>query len=940
MPSVTYDRQSFFVDGRRFWVLGASIQYSRVPPELWARRIAAARQAGFNTIETACPWMVHEPRKGRFSFQGETDVRRFVQTCGEAGMRVILRPGPYVGSQFDGGGLPSWLMELPNVAAREANEPFLERVARYFRKLFGELSDLQATKGQPILLVQSEHAWLCSHPRQAERYLREITRIIRESGINVPIISANDLWPEPDGTIDTWRGWDDLLVHLRQLRTVQPAAPRLVSAFDPAGFDTWGVPHRHRKTASEVMQRLAQVLAAGAQVVVSPFHGGTNFGFLAGRVAGRSDGFVTTAAAAGAPLGEAGARGEKYYAVRRLMTFANHFSHLFAELDPDYHPVALDLAELAAGPAGGGRGAAKPRPRGVSIVSQSGSQGRVVFVFGDGRLRSTALLLEDGIRMPVFFGDQPVVWCVFGVDLRGAGRLDYANLCPWAIVGRSIVVLYGPQRTGVFLSVNGAPLEATVPSGGKPLVLEHKGVTFVMCNQQQIDQTYHDDESVYVGVGGIDASGAPIPLGDSSEKAWVIGTGGRIESLDLGPPGGGRGSSRRGSARGASRSTAFREWEAASALAHARGESPRYATLDGPETLTACGAAAGYGWYRIQIKSGSARKRLCHVPHGGDRLHFFVDGELERVFGVGPGAHHEPFELRLSKGQSTIVVLAESLGRFAEGNDLAQRNGLYGHLYEVKRLRTIRPKIGEGDPVDPFVLRGYLAHRASGQLSDTTQVKWTFVHTRKTPILVDIDGAAASGTFVLNDQPVAYYAGATGGCLARLLLDREGTPAFRRGRNVLRFAPDPRQPGAPEELAKATAIYECTETLTKAASWGFAKWEAPAASAFSPLGKAAAKSVKGVPCWWRTSFRTPRTELPAWLDTAGLSKGQAYVNGHLLGRYFTATAEGRPVGPQRRLYVPHVWLDDEQPNELLIFDEHGFDPYRTSLVLRETGDGE
>ena len=257
MPSVTYDRQSFFVDGRRFWVLGASIQYSRVPPELWASRIAAARQAGFNTIDTACPWMVHEPRKGRFSFQGETDVRRFVQTCGEAGMRVILRPGPYVGSQLDGGGLPSWLMELPNVAAREANEPFLERVARYFRKLFGELSDLQATKGQPILLVQSEHAWLCSHPRQAERYLREITRIIRESGINVPIISANDLWPEPDGTIDTWRGWDDLLVHLRQLRTVQPAAPRLVSAFDPAGFDTWGAAHRGRKTASEVMQRLA-----------------------------------------------------------------------------------------------------------------------------------------------------------------------------------------------------------------------------------------------------------------------------------------------------------------------------------------------------------------------------------------------------------------------------------------------------------------------------------------------------------------------------------------------------------------------------------------------------------------------------------------------------------------------------------------------------------
>lgn len=932
MPTITYDSQSFLIDGRRFWVLGASIQYARVPAELWADRIAAAKQAGFNTIATACPWILHEPRKGRFSFQGDADVRHFVELCGDAGMRVVLRAGPYVGAQFDGGGLPSWLVETPGLLVREANEPFLERVAIYFRKLFGELAELQVTRGGPIVLVQSEHAWLCSHHKQAERYLREVTRVIRESGIAVPIINANDLWTEPVGTIDTWRGWDDLLLHLRQLRTVQPDAPRLVSDLDPAGFDVWGETHQDERPAGEVIQRLAQVLAAGAQMVVSPFHGGTNFGFLGGRVAGRTDGFVTTTAAAAAPLGEAGARGAKYHAIRRLMSFANHFSHVFAELAPDYHPVAIDLGESARA-SGRSRPSADASGRQVSVVSQRGSQGRVVFVFGDGRVRSTALLLEDGIRMPVDLRDQPVTWYLFDVDLHGAGRLDYANLCPTVIVDRSIVVLHGREGAPVYISVNGKPLQATVPTGGKPAVLEHKGLSFVICNLKQIDQTYHDEKAVYVGTAGLDADGAPLPpTGGSDQRCWMITRGGRIERYK--PAGA---SAKSASARsGSRRSVGLRNWEAASCIAYSRGDSPRFATLEGPATLTACGAASGYGWYRVEVKSASARKRLCHIPHGGDRLHVFVDGELQQVFGVGRGADHGPFELRLAKGSTTIVVLADSFGRFAEGNDLGLRSGLYGHLYEVKPLRSLRPAMVEASAVDPFALRGYLEGRTHGQLSDTLGVAWAFNHLRKTPILVEVDGAGTSGTIVVNNEPIAYYAGATGGRLTRVLLVPGET--LRRGKNVVRFAPDTRCSGAREEVAKATTLYECVDTLTESGPWAFAKWEPPAAAAFVAPSAAGTRSTRGVPCWWRTSALVPASQLPLWLDTMGLSKGIAYINGRNLGRYFTATATGQRVGPQRRLYVPSVWLRSDAPNELLIFDEHGFNPQRARLVFSETGE--
>jgi beta-galactosidase len=924
MASVTFDGQSFFIDGRRVWILGASIEYARVPPEAWADRIAAARQAGFNTVATSCPWLVHEPRKGRFSFHGPTDVRRFVELCAAAGMWVMLRPGPYIGGHYDAGGLPSWLVEQSDAALREANEPFLERVSLYFRKLLGELADLQVTNDGPILLVQSEHAWLCSNQNQAERYLREITRYLRENAINVPIVNANDLWQEAEGTIDTWRGWDELLVHLRQLRVVQPNAPRVVSEFNPATFDVWGESHRAEKRPEAVMQGLAQILAAGAQPITWPFHGGTNFGFLGGRRAGRPDGFVTSRPVAGAPLGEAGGRGAKYNAIKRLVSFANHFGHVFAELNADYHPVALDLGEFQTSRGG------RTGERRVSAVHLRGSAGQIVFVFGDGLQQSASLLLEQGIRLPVALGDQPVGWCVLDVDLRGSGRLDYANLCPFGLVGRSMLVLQGPAKAPVYLSIDGSPLQATVPTGNKPAVLRHKRITVVICNQEQIDETYLTESGLFVGVGGLAHDGSPLP-GRDSTSAWSIGADGAIDKLTVapGPQTAGAG------ARSRSRPIDLAEWQAAPASAYVMGESPRYATLDGPETLAACGAALGYGWYRIQLKVGSARKRRWHLPQAADRVHLYMNGKFARVVGVGRGADRRPFDQGLTKGQHTIVALVDNLGRLSEGNDLGERKGLFGHIYDVKRMGTVKPKRGDGASVDPFDLRGYLAGRTAGQLSDSKQALWAFTHTRKTPILLDVDGAEASGTFVLNNRPIAYYAGAAGSCLARILLIPAELKAFRRGKNNLRFAPDARQSGAVDKIMSATTLYECVDTISAPASWAFAKWEPPVAAAYRPVSRTAGRNLRGVPCWWRTSFVVRDLPAAMRLDMAGLSKGQVFVNGQNLGRYFTATADGRATGPQQRLYVPESWVKLDEENELLLFDEHGFAPHRVRIVFSD-----
>lgn len=943
MPSVTYNGQSFAIDGKRLWILGASIQYARVPQAFWRSRISAARQAGFNTIETAAVWSLHEPRKGRFVFDEQADIRKFVEQCAAEGMKVVLRVGPFVGHDFDAGGIPGWLVDTPGVSLRENNEIFLEHVSRYFRKLLGEVSDLQATTAiggsggptGPIILVQGEHAWTCSNQTQVEKYLHEVTRFIRESGMNVPVINANDLWQDSPGTIDTWRGSEHLLYQLRQLRTVQPTAPRIVSEFAASRSDVWGGAHLGKKkdaagreandfSPQNVLERLAEVLAAGAQPIVAPFHGGTNFGFLGGHRPGGEAGFVTTHAGGDAPLGEAGERGEKYAAIKRLITFANHFSSVFTELDPEYQPIAIDPHE------------ARTSARAASVVSLRGTQGRAIFIFGRPSEEPITLVLDNGLRLPVTLGDQSVTWTALEADLQGAGRLDYSNICPWAVVDRSIVIFHGPAKSPVYLSIDNVPLESTVPAdGAKPVVVEHHGLTVVILNRAQVDATYFNGQNVYVGVDGLDVHNHVIASSDASVKPWVISAGGRIEPLTIAAK---KGSKAEGKGAGSASLPAIGAWQAHPSTAHVMGTSPRFASLDGPATLSDCGAPTGYGWYRVKLHASG--KHLVMLPHSNDRLHVFLDGASERIVGLGPGAKHGPFEIKFEKTEKdahVIVALADNLGRGSAGNDLARRKGFFGHVYAVKPIRN-KAKIITAKPTNGFTLRGFIEGRAADQPGDVRQAAWTFDHPRKTPVIIDIDRAVTNGTFVLNDKPVTYFAGASGCGEDRIVLDPDDAKALKRGRNVLRFVPD-HGGGDAQEIADRTTLYEATENLTEKAEWSFAKWEPPALAsktdAKAAAANAIAKPVRGQPCWWRASIEvdaaTAASERVLYLDVGSLSKGQAFINGHNLGRYFSATAEGRTVGPQTKLYVPTPWLK-AGVNEAVIFDEHGYEPNKVRLI--------
>lgn len=937
MASITYDGQSFLLDGRRVWLVSGSIHPARTPRSQWADRIHAAKQAGLNCIEMPVVWSRHEARHGQFDWTGENDLREFVKTIQAAGMWCILRAGPFIGAGYDMGGLPPWLLTIDNLKLRTANQPFLEACSRYITALAGQLRDLQVSapvpKGSaapaspgPIIMLRTEGGFTCGDEQLAHTYLGELDRYWREAGFNVPLINSNDLWQSVEGEIDGWTGYDSLLSHLRQLGSIRPAQPRIVADFTLGSQDVYGEPAAPPKSPAAVMRRLTEVLAAGGQFNIAPFAGGTNFGFGAGRNPARGhEGFPTTSADAGAPVGETGEHTAQFPAIRRICTFASRFSRVLSHLDPARQPVAL-LPEASDGKGGGGARA--------SVIHAVGSQGGVVFVLGDdaGHNARTpmSLLLPDGSTLPVDLGDESAVWCLLETRLTGRANLDYCNLSAFAQAGKVFVCFGAPGSRGV-LSINGSPLETIVPEGKNPLVVEHEGITVVIASTTQIDRVHLDDApgggGVYLGVSGLDRAGKPIT--DDDTKSYIhIDAEGKSTTHKAHHP---------NHAPRKSQRISMGDWVPAGLTDYCHGTSPRYASIQKPSDLVSLGAPSGYGWYRLKLPSGSAKRVRIMFPQSAHRLHLTLDGAPAGLMGLGNSAATTA-QIGLKKGANTLVILAENAGRVSGGADLGEPTGIYGHGWEVEPIKPSKPKLVAADPVDILAFRAPLWKIHRDDRSDSQRLTWTIPHRSKNPIIIEIgpfedglDLERSDGLVLLNGKVVHYF---QQGGSRPIILPAE---ALLKGNNELQVVLVSGTAVAESALAKAVHFYDAADQITAKAEWAFAKWEPPAASKF---GKNGTKHVAGEPCWWKCEFTLAGEAHddgpPILIDCAGLTKGQIYINGKHLCRYLVGTPTGRKVAPQSRYAVPRSWLKPSG-NDLMIFDEHGATPTRVKILSDPKG---
>ncbi len=936
MPSVTFDGRSFLLDSKRIWIASGSIHMHRIARAEWADRIHAAKVAGLNTIEVPVCWARHEARPGIFDFEGENDLRHFVELIGKAGMWCILRPGPYIGEGWDLGGIPPWVLEIPKVQLRSNNGPFLEACSRYLGAVADRVRSMQVSSagaGGPILLVQNESSWNCSHAAIALGYLGELNRYLREGGITVPIINANSLWQNVEGEIDCWSGTEHMLPALRQMAFVRPDQPRIVIDF-PMGeaptvaseepsdeYVRGGIPRVLDPWS--IQRRLAEITAGGGQFNIQPFAGGSTSGFWSGRLPTGPSVFVGRSNERNGAITESGAPGPAFHAVRRIATFASRFWRVLSSLDQTYQPVALDTSTPKADAGKAAKnGKGSPDAGQLSIVHATGQQGGVVFVFAPDPAKTgqaptpqnLTLLLSDGSTLPVSMGRQAVAWCLVDAPLGGRALLDYCNLCALAVLGK-VFVCFGPAGAKGMLSINGSGFEVAVPTGKAPVIEEHEGISVVVCNEDQIDTTFVADDAVYVGVSGLTSDGKPLALA-GVRQAIRVGVDGTVTNVTAEQP-------RHPSS---TEKVHVSSWTTAPLDDYVGGTSARFATIKGPADLTSLGAPYGYGWYKLSMKSSSARKARLAFPHASDRVLAFMEGQPVGVLGVGEGSTRH-MAIGLKKPATDVVFLAGNLGRFSEGDVMGERKGLYGHAWEVEQVKAGKPKIMTEDPVDILSFRAPLWDVREGDTTAPERLVWTIQHRSKSSLIMwlrDGEGRGFMGRalLLLDGKPIELL---EYGYPDHVLIDAE---QLSKGNHTISvaFFPDTLHEefgGDVQAAAKAmdeiVSFEESPEPFTTKSDWSFAKWEQPSASSYVTPAKPA---HPGTPAWWRCTFDYVQGAAAIIVDLTGLSAGQIYVNGQHMGRYFLRK------GQSERVYIHPSSLKPGKNNELVIFDEQGASPVK------------
>ena len=202
-------KDKLLLDGKPFYLASGDLHYFRVMPGGWRRRLELMKDFGLTAVQTYVPWNLHEPKKGIFNFEGMLDLSAFLKLADEVGLKVMLRPSPYMCAEWDMGGLPSWLLKNRSTCIRSSDPEFLKHVESYTERLCKEFVPYLSTNGGPIIAVAIENEY--GSYGNDKKYLRSLIDMLVKNGVDVPFYTASgyDIFKLYFGDCEeTWAGVD------------------------------------------------------------------------------------------------------------------------------------------------------------------------------------------------------------------------------------------------------------------------------------------------------------------------------------------------------------------------------------------------------------------------------------------------------------------------------------------------------------------------------------------------------------------------------------------------------------------------------------------------------------------------------------------------------------------------------------------------------------
>jgi len=182
-------------NNKPFIPVTGEFHFSRYANQYWEEAIRKMKAGGIDIIATYVFWNMHEEIEGHFNWDGDNNLRKFIELCAANQVKVVLRIGPFCHGEIRNGGLPDWLMGKP-LSIRSNDPAYLTYVDRLYKQISQQVEGLLFKDGGPVFAIQLENEyqhsaapWGLTYPGQPYDFTSsEYDRNVTQQGVGVATI--------------------------------------------------------------------------------------------------------------------------------------------------------------------------------------------------------------------------------------------------------------------------------------------------------------------------------------------------------------------------------------------------------------------------------------------------------------------------------------------------------------------------------------------------------------------------------------------------------------------------------------------------------------------------------------------------------------------------------------------------------------------------------
>ncbi|RXW18167.1 hypothetical protein EST38_g7685 [Candolleomyces aberdarensis] len=258
-PDVQFDNYTLFLKGQRVFIHSGEFHTFRLPvPSLWPDILQKAKAAGLNAISVYLHMGLTNPAPGVLDFESFRALQPLYDAAKDAGIWIVLRPGPYINAETTAGGIAHWATS--EVAGRLRTNDTSWRAAwrEYIQGVIDATVPNQISSGGPVIAVQIDNEYTNRYPTHAG-YYQDLIDFYHASEIDVPL-TYNDFgggksFVNGTGAVDLWgldsypQGfdcsnplrWSPVVTDYHQHhQETNPWQPFYIPEFQGGSFDAWG----------------------------------------------------------------------------------------------------------------------------------------------------------------------------------------------------------------------------------------------------------------------------------------------------------------------------------------------------------------------------------------------------------------------------------------------------------------------------------------------------------------------------------------------------------------------------------------------------------------------------------------------------------------------------------------------------------------------------